>query len=346
MAPGATSQQCTVCYKQIGSASKSCKHCGITVKQKKSLEHQKLKFDHQWAAKLKKDGNICKIMNSVDLILHKLELLGVSPMLFITTQKGQHRSTKVLVKSSYIQSHPSVPVMQRLYEAVTRGNTSASVSNTSASASSDPPSVSNTSASASSEPASVSNTSASAFNTSASASSDPALVSNTSASASSEPASVSNTSASAFNTSASASSDPALVSNTSASASSDPPSVSNDPASASINSTTAANHPASVSSNSAFETSGTASLSNDPTPAFNDHISVPNDSAFTVNISNVFYKPIKRKGRQIHNGKKRISFSLAALRILVNWSNDAENSALHHRNKLLCEIYSNRKQLF
>lgn len=69
MAPGATSQQCTVCYKQIGSASKSCKHCGITVKQKKSLEHQKLKFDHQWAAKLKKDGNICKIMNSVDLIV-------------------------------------------------------------------------------------------------------------------------------------------------------------------------------------------------------------------------------------------------------------------------------------
>ncbi len=29
-----------------------------------------------------------------------------------------------------------------------------------------------------------------------------------------------------------------------------------------------------------------------------------------------------------------------------DWRNDAENSALHHRNKLHFKIYSNRKQLF
>ncbi len=29
-----------------------------------------------------------------------------------------------------------------------------------------------------------------------------------------------------------------------------------------------------------------------------------------------------------------------------DWSNDAENSALHHRNELHFTIYSNRKQLF
>ncbi len=29
-----------------------------------------------------------------------------------------------------------------------------------------------------------------------------------------------------------------------------------------------------------------------------------------------------------------------------DWSNDAENSALHHRNKLHFKIHSNRKQLF
>ncbi len=29
-----------------------------------------------------------------------------------------------------------------------------------------------------------------------------------------------------------------------------------------------------------------------------------------------------------------------------DWSNDAENSALHHRNKLHLKIYSDRKQLF
>ncbi len=29
-----------------------------------------------------------------------------------------------------------------------------------------------------------------------------------------------------------------------------------------------------------------------------------------------------------------------------DWSNDAENSALHHRNKLHFKIYLNRKQLF
>ncbi len=29
-----------------------------------------------------------------------------------------------------------------------------------------------------------------------------------------------------------------------------------------------------------------------------------------------------------------------------DWSNDAENSALHHRNKLHFKIHLNRKQLF
>jgi len=29
-----------------------------------------------------------------------------------------------------------------------------------------------------------------------------------------------------------------------------------------------------------------------------------------------------------------------------DWSNDAENSALHHKDKLHFKIYSDRKQLF
>ncbi len=29
-----------------------------------------------------------------------------------------------------------------------------------------------------------------------------------------------------------------------------------------------------------------------------------------------------------------------------DWRNDAENSALHHRNKFNLKIYSNKKQLF
>ncbi len=29
-----------------------------------------------------------------------------------------------------------------------------------------------------------------------------------------------------------------------------------------------------------------------------------------------------------------------------DWSNDAENTALHHKNKLQFSIYQNRKQLF
>ncbi len=33
-------------------------------------------------------------------------------------------------------------------------------------------------------------------------------------------------------------------------------------------------------------------------------------------------------------------------RITEDWSNDAENSALHHGNKIHFKIYSNRKQLF
>ncbi len=30
----------------------------------------------------------------------------------------------------------------------------------------------------------------------------------------------------------------------------------------------------------------------------------------------------------------------------LDWSNDAENTAVHHRNKLHFKIYLNRKQLF
>ncbi len=29
-----------------------------------------------------------------------------------------------------------------------------------------------------------------------------------------------------------------------------------------------------------------------------------------------------------------------------DWSNDAENSVLHHKNKIHFKLYSNRKQIF
>ncbi len=32
--------------------------------------------------------------------------------------------------------------------------------------------------------------------------------------------------------------------------------------------------------------------------------------------------------------------------VIEDWSNDAENSALYHKNKLHFKIYSNRKHLF
>ncbi|XP_073669291.1 NXPE family member 3-like isoform X2 [Paramisgurnus dabryanus] len=43
-----------------------------------------------------------------------------SPQCSITTQRGQHHSTKVFVKNVNVQRHHSVPVMQKLYEAVVR----------------------------------------------------------------------------------------------------------------------------------------------------------------------------------------------------------------------------------
>ncbi|XP_077065602.1 uncharacterized protein LOC143718426 [Siphateles boraxobius] len=137
--------------------------------------------------------------------LHKLELLGFSPMLFITTQKGKHRSTKVLVKNVNIQGHPSVPVMQRLYEAVVRAPATnnfssvvvdpASVANISASTADDFSAAtspdSNGSASSFVEPVSVANGSASSFV-------EPVSVANGSASSVVEPVSVANGSASSF----------------------------------------------------------------------------------------------------------------------------------------------------
>ncbi|XP_051557110.1 uncharacterized protein LOC127442869 isoform X1 [Myxocyprinus asiaticus] len=120
MAPGATTRQCSGCNKVIGNASKECHHCGMKVTQKKNLKAQKIKYNNQWAAKLKKGGNFCKIMNSVDLLLHKLEVLGVSPVLFITKQKGRQRSSGVLLKDRFMRSHPSLQVMRRLYDAIVR----------------------------------------------------------------------------------------------------------------------------------------------------------------------------------------------------------------------------------
>ena len=57
----------------------------MKVTLKKNLEDQKLKFDGQWAAKLKKDGNTCKIMNSVDLIVSFISLYEID-FYFLETQ--------------------------------------------------------------------------------------------------------------------------------------------------------------------------------------------------------------------------------------------------------------------
>ncbi|XP_051553511.1 uncharacterized protein LOC127440742 isoform X2 [Myxocyprinus asiaticus] len=123
MAPGTTKRQCSFCNQKIGNASKTCCHCGMKVAQKKKLKAQKIKYNNQWAAKLKKDRNFSKVMNSVDLLLHKLEVLGVFPMLFITKQRGRQRSSGVLMKDHLMQSHPSLPAMQQLYDTIVRDQT-------------------------------------------------------------------------------------------------------------------------------------------------------------------------------------------------------------------------------
>ncbi len=54
------------------------------------------------------------------------------------------------------------------------------------------------------------------------------------------------------------------------------------------------------------------------------------------------------------NDKKNVSWTVSQhIRMISegscdteDWSNDAENSALHHRSKLHFKIYSNRKHLF
>ncbi|KAK7170130.1 hypothetical protein R3I94_000385 [Phoxinus phoxinus] len=76
------------------------------------------------------------------------------------------------------------------------------------------------------------------------------------------------------------------------------------------------------SNNSASAANDSASAANDSASAANDSASAANDSASAANDSasaaNVFYMPTQRKRRQIHNanGKKRISFPMAALHIL------------------------------
>ncbi|XP_039544597.1 uncharacterized protein LOC120491072 isoform X2 [Pimephales promelas] len=373
MAPGSTTRQCSACYKEIGSASKTCKHCGIKIIQKKNLKSPKLKFDDQWAAKLKKDGNSCKIMNCVDLLLHKLQVLGFSPMLFITTQKGQHRSTKILVKNVNIQSHPSVPVMQRLYEAVVRASAAdnfsvdpAPLANISASTADDSSAAispdSNGSASSFVEPVSVADGSASSFvepvsvaDGSASSFVEPVSVANGDSSAATslkygsassfvEPVSVADGSASSFVEPVSVADgsasfvEPVSVADGSASSFVEPVSVADgsasfvEPVSVADGSASSFVEPVSVangdsSAATSLKSDGSASSFVEPVSVANGDSSAAtspksNNSAFaagdSTSAANVFYMPTQRKRRRKHNGngKKRISFPMAALRIL------------------------------
>ncbi|XP_073731663.1 uncharacterized protein [Misgurnus anguillicaudatus] len=314
MAPGSRTLQCSACSKEIGSASKTCKYCGVKILQKKNLKAQKEKFDDQWAAKLKKHGNSNKIMNCVDLLLHKMELLGFSPMLFITSQRGQHRSTKVFVKNVNIQRHHSVPVMQRLYEAVVR----ASTANNDSPVVLDPalaknsPSTTNDSSAA---PSLDSNVSTSVFVEPISAANDDSsaatnLNSNSSASATNDATSATNDATSAAN-------DPASAVNDSTDATNDSAPATNDSADAATNDSAPAANDA--TSDSAPDANDSADDANNSAPATNnsanDSAPATNDPATAAN-ANVFYMPTQRKRKQKNNGKKRISFPMAALYIL------------------------------
>ncbi len=64
--------------------------------------------------------SLCTCLNHLVLSsqLRKVELLGVSSILFITIQRGQHRLTKIVLKNIHIHMHPSAQIMQSLYEAV------------------------------------------------------------------------------------------------------------------------------------------------------------------------------------------------------------------------------------
>ncbi|XP_062249429.1 uncharacterized protein LOC133958558 [Platichthys flesus] len=85
--PGSTMKTCISCMQHIRVACKICKLCGAQQQMKKAVEKAKGKADREWGAKLKKGGNLNKLMNAARVLVHKLKMAGLHPMLLFGREK-------------------------------------------------------------------------------------------------------------------------------------------------------------------------------------------------------------------------------------------------------------------
>ncbi|XP_038872208.1 uncharacterized protein LOC120065352 isoform X4 [Salvelinus namaycush] len=81
--PGSTFKKCCACGGDIRVARRKCDLCGAAQQLKKKLESQKDHYNDNWARNTLKGNNVAKVLNTAHLLIHKLEKLGMVPLILV-----------------------------------------------------------------------------------------------------------------------------------------------------------------------------------------------------------------------------------------------------------------------
>ncbi|XP_051769384.1 uncharacterized protein LOC127523010 isoform X3 [Ctenopharyngodon idella] len=101
--PGSTLKMCRSCNVHISVACKTCKHCGQKQDMKKAVKLSKQKINDKWVKNMKGGNNFCKLLNSANVLIHKMHALGRYPLLLLGKRNvfGTF-STDVITANSFL----------------------------------------------------------------------------------------------------------------------------------------------------------------------------------------------------------------------------------------------------
>nr|XP_055045131.1 uncharacterized protein LOC129431316 isoform X2 [Misgurnus anguillicaudatus] len=100
--PGSTFKKCKSCNVHISVACKTCKHCGQKQEMKKAIQVAKQKINEKWVKNMKVANNFCKLVNSANVLMHKMQALGRYPVLLLGKRNMSGSfTTDVITDSSF-----------------------------------------------------------------------------------------------------------------------------------------------------------------------------------------------------------------------------------------------------
>ncbi|XP_048051418.1 uncharacterized protein LOC125271382 [Megalobrama amblycephala] len=109
--PGSTLKICRSCNAHISVACKTCKRCGQKQQMKNSVKQSKEKINDKWVKNMKGGNNFCKLLNSANVLIHKMHALGRYLLLLLGKRNASGNfSTDVIVTDNSIVSPEEVSI--------------------------------------------------------------------------------------------------------------------------------------------------------------------------------------------------------------------------------------------